>query len=75
MINREMMEEIFEGVCRENNMAWYEVFDGDLFEVVCEKIARAMGLDIGDYDTWCDMLDWEVGGEFSEWINEMGGDL
>ena len=75
MMNREMMEEIFENVCRENNMAWYEVFDGDLFEQVCETIARAMGLDIGEYDSWREMLDWEVGGEFSEWIGEMGGDL
>lgn len=75
MMNREMMEEIFENVCRENGMAWYEVFDGDLFEVVCEMIAVKMGLNIGEYDTWCEMLDWEVGGEFTAWISEMGEDL
>lgn len=74
-MTREMMEEVFSGVCMETGSEWYEVFDSDLFEVVCSRIAGMMGLEIGEYDTWSDMLDWEVGGEFSEWISEMGGDL
>ena len=73
---REMMEEIFEEVRVENgSLSWYEVFDSDLFEVVCERIAGRLGLDRGEYDFWAEMLDWEVGGEFTEWYNEMSGDL
>ena len=76
MMNREMMEEIFWTVGEEHGTSvWYEIYDSDLFEEVCERIARVLGLDRGEYDFWSEMLDWEVGGEFTEWLNEMAGDL
>ena len=56
MMNREMMEEIFWTVGEEHGTStWYEIYDSDLFEEVCERIARV--------------------GEFTEWLNEMAGDL
>jgi hypothetical protein len=58
----EMMEAIFEAVCEEYGMAWYEVFDGDLMEVVMERIEEATGMD-------------EEAVIDSEWYQEMAGDL
>lgn len=74
-MTREMMEMIFTMVCVETGCDWFEVFDSDLFEVVCSRIAAEAGLGLGDYDSWADMLDEEIGGEFSAWVSEMGGDL
>jgi len=76
MMTRENMEEIFWAVGEEHGVSnWYEIFDSDLFEEVCERIARTLGLDRGEYDLWSEMLDWTIGGEFSEWMSEMAEDL
>ena len=37
MMTREMMEEIFEGYCVRYDMDWYEVFDGDLLDVLLDR--------------------------------------
>lgn len=66
MMNREMMEEIFENVCMENDMAWYEVFDGDLMEEVNNRIMVAAG--------WTEE-DLENNSEYCKWTYEMGMDL
>ncbi len=73
MMTREMMEEIFEGYCERNGMAWYEVFDGDLFDFVMTDIATAEGLTPEDGDLLDTLLDRDP--VFAEWYGEMAGDL
>ena len=75
-MSREMMEEIFWMVGEEHGTCiWYEIFDSDLFEIVCERIARKLGFtELGEYDLWSELLDWETE-EFSGWYSEMVGDL
>ena len=66
MMNREMMEEIFEGFCNEHGMAWYEVFDGDMMEEVNARICAVAGWtleELEDNDDWCD------------WTSDMAMDL
>lgn len=70
---REMMEEIFEGYCERYDMAWYEVFDGDLFCSVMTEIAEAEGFTSEDGDLLDLLLDRDP--VFAEWYSEMAGDL
>lgn len=66
MMNREMMEEIFEEFCNENDMAWYEVFDGDKMEEVNARICSVAGWtmeELENNDDWCD------------WTGDMAMDL
>ena len=66
MMNREMMEEIFRGVCNEYDMAWYEVFDGDMMKEVNSRICSVAGWtmeELEDNDDWCD------------WTGDMAMDL
>ena len=66
MMNREMMEEIFEEFCIEHDMAWYEVFDGDLMEEVNARICSVAGWtmeELEDNDDWCN------------WTGDMAMDL
>lgn len=71
----EMIEEMFENLCAENDAAWYDAFEGELLENMCEEIARREGLGLGNYDSWAEMLDHEMGGEFSRWYCEMSDEL
>ena len=75
MMTYEMFEEMFEGLCIENNVTWYDTFEGDLLEMMCEEIARCEGLEIGNYDSWAEMLDHEMGGDFSRWYCDMCDEL
>ena len=61
-----MMEESFENVCRENDLSWYKVFDGDLMEEVESRIMKISG--------WS-REEMENNSEYSEWYNEMAMDL
>lgn len=66
MMNREMMEEIFEEVCIENDMAWYEVFDGELMSEVNARICSVAGWtrdELEENIEWCD------------WMGDMAMDL
>jgi len=67
MMNREMMEEIFENVCRENDMAWYEVYDSEMMEEIVD--ARIMAV-----AGWT-REDLENDPEYLAWTCEMGEDL
>ena len=42
MMTREMMENLFDDYCRRYDLAWYELFDGDLFDSVMTEIATAV---------------------------------
>lgn len=66
MMNREMMENIFENVCIENQMDWWQVFDGDLMDEVNNRICRMAG--------WT-MDELENNDEYCDWTYEMGMDL
>lgn len=72
-MTREMMEEIFEGYCERYDMAWYEVFDGDLFDSVMTEIATAEGFTPEDGDLLDVLLTHDP--VFAEWYDEMAGDL
>lgn len=71
-MTREMMDEIFEDYCRRYDLAWYELFDSDLFLSVMTDIVRAEGLP-EDGDLY-DVL-FENDPVFTEWYNTMAGDL
>ena len=73
MMTREMMEEIFEDYCRRYDLAWYELFDGDLFDSVMTEIATAEGFTPADGDLLDVLLDRDS--VFAEWYYEMAGDL
>lgn len=61
---RDMFEEVFMEVAEEHDAeAWYEVFDSDLFDIVCDRISARLGHDCQDDD------------EFVEWESEMAMDL
>lgn len=74
MMTREMMEEIFEGYCARYDLAWYEVFDGDLFCSVMTDIATAEGLTPEDGEDLLDLL-LTRDETFADWYYEMAGDL
>lgn len=59
----ERFEEIFEEVMEEMNLAWYELFDSDQFDIVETRIVAEFGEDVLDSDEYCD------------WTNEMAMDL
>lgn len=63
---REMMEDIFEGICIGSNKAWYEVFDGDLMDEVDALIANRLG---------CSVEELEDNEIYLEWTSEMLMDL
>lgn len=66
MMNREMMEEIFENYCCEHDMAWYEVFDGDQMDEVNRLIRERAGWSEEEMENnfeWCD------------WMGDMAMDL
>lgn len=73
MMNREMMENLFEDYCRRYDLAWYELFDSDLFCSVMTEIATAEGLTAEDGDLLDVLLDRDP--VFADWYNEMAGDL
>lgn len=59
----ERFEEIFEEVMEEMELAWYELFDSDQFDIVETRIVAEFGEDVLDSDEYCD------------WTNEMAMDL
>ena len=73
MMTREMMEDLFEDYCRRYDLAWYELFDGDLFDSVMTEIAIAEGLTPEDGDLLDALLTHDP--VFAEWYEEMAGDL
>lgn len=61
---QEMFEEVFSQVGQEFGCeGWWEVYDSDLFDVVCERISVRLG-----YDCWENT-------EFIMWQSQMGEDL
>lgn len=60
----EMFEEVFAQVGEEHACGdWWEVYDSELFDEVCERITARLG-----YDCWdCDA--------FVEWQSQMAEDL
>ncbi len=73
MMDREMMEALFEDYCERYGLAWYELFDGDLFLSVVTEIALAEGISPEDGDLLDLLLDRDP--VFAEWYGEMAGDL
>lgn len=73
MMTREMMEELFEDYCVRYGLAWYEVFDSDLFDSVMTEIATAEGLTPEDGDLFDILFDRDP--VFAEWYSGMAGDL
>lgn len=59
----EQFDDIFENVCVELDEAWYEVFDGDDFAIVEQRVSAMLG-----YDCWGDE-------DFRQWYDEMAQDL
>ena len=63
----EMFEEVFAEVMEEVGASgWWEVFDGEAFGTVCERIAERMGVSVEE------LAERE---DFSEWEAEMAEDL
>ena len=72
----EIFERIFWEVGKRYGMTdWWEIFDSEVFEEVCEGIAFEMGwtLDEGDED-YFDVCD-RNSTKFCEWAGEMAEDL
>lgn len=72
-MTREQMEELFESYCARYDLAWYELFDSDLFCSVMTEIAAAEGFTAEDGDLLDILLDNDP--VFAEWYSEMAGDL
>ena len=59
---KEMFNEVFYGVCEENDMEWWEVFDGELFDEVKNRILSKLGwnenqlFNDDDFSDWYDNL-------------------
>lgn len=64
MNNDILFNEIFDGVCDQYNLAWWEVFDSEKMDEVECLIAEQFG--VADA--------WEIEG-FAGWYNEMAMDL
>lgn len=62
----ELFEEIFSAVCEENDMDWYEVFDGALMDEVNDRIMKATGMTMDEL---------EDNDEYCEWYGDMAEDL
>ena len=63
----EMFEKIFEEVMTEMNInSWYELYDSEKFEIVRERIAKAMNITIEELDE---------NAEYNEWDEEMYWEL
>ena len=62
----DLFEEIFYTVCEENDMDWYEVFDGDLMAEVNGRIMEATGMTMDEL---------EDNEEYCEWYGVMAEDL
>jgi hypothetical protein len=63
----EMFEKIFEEVMTEMNInSWYELYDSEKFEIVRERIAKAMNITIeeldenAEYNKWDEEMYWEL---------------
>jgi hypothetical protein len=63
----EMFEKIFEEVMTEMNInSWYELYDSEKFEIVRERIAKAMNITIEEldenteYNKWDEEMYWEL---------------
>ena len=63
----ELFEEIFWEVGEENNLtAWWEIYDSEIYDTVCERIAERMGIseeELGERE------------DFREWDSEMAEEL
>lgn len=70
-----MLDKIFWAIGHKHNVTvWYEIFDSDLFDEVCEEIARVNGIRWNNDDDLFDKLCDEVEG-FSDWYKEMCEEL
>jgi hypothetical protein len=63
----EMFEKIFEEVMTEMNInSWYELYDSEKFEIVRERIAKAMNITVeeldenAEYNKWDEEMYWEL---------------
>ena len=68
----ELFDKIFWEVGDENGKTdWWDIFDTDLFQVVCERIGHELGFSsLGKYEDWIELLDYEVKG-FCDWYSDM----
>ena len=70
-----MLDKIFWMIGKKHNInTWWEIFDSELFNEVCEEIARTYGITWNNDDDLFDKLCDEVKG-FSEWNKEMAEEL
>lgn len=56
-------KEIFEEVRKEMNLAWYELFDSDKFDIVEARIVAEFGKDVlesDEYTAWTSEMAWEL---------------
>lgn len=62
----EMFETVFSQVMDEMNLAWYELYDSDKFDIVVERIAHRLGIsietltEIPEYQQWEEEMYWDL---------------
>ena len=59
----ERFEEIFEEIMEEMDLAWYELFDSDQFDIVEARIVAEFGEDVlesDEYTAWTSEMAWEL---------------
>ena len=55
----EMFDEVFYGIADALDLAWYELFDSDQFDLVEERLVELYGAEIlksADYLNWCNEM-------------------
>ena len=63
---RDIFEDVFNETQDELGLAWWELFDGEDFEIVVERIADALGMTVEEL---------EDDDAFRAWVDEMADEL